>query len=244
MERTLERLGLDSDEEVRQRTVRLRHVGLSVVYQILTAVEDHVDNYGRPPGVIMVDGLDFCAEDANKMRSVFEVLDGLAEIIEHYHIALVGTVGAPKRKREQGTDISRGYVARVDELYGSSAWGRASETTIHVTQDDEEVRRFWVMHRGSKDEVFYMKFNHQGRLESCPKPEVGEAPNHETEWMTAQTGYWDRAAYEQGVGVKTSKAQRRLGELVEGQVIHVKPGPQGKAKLYRLGPTPNLICSP
>lgn len=40
-----------------------------------------------------------------------------------------------------------------------------AETIVHVTLDDQDVRCYDIMHRTSKGEKFYPKFNDDGKLE-------------------------------------------------------------------------------
>ena len=234
LERLLRRLGLD--EGVRENIVRVKGTGMQVIAQIVKAIESR----GKVPGVVFIDGLDMTVTDPNKMPIVMEFLDWLGEISEHFHIAVIGAVGAPKRAKKDG-----GFTSQRDELYGSTAWGRAAETIVHAAEGDDGSRIFTVMHRNSPKEIFHMRFNAVGQLEECiPNAAEESAEPRETTWFRERKQlaaddsgklYWSVTDLAASIHVSDSTALRRIKEALAKGWVQEKPGRQkGHAVQYRV----------
>jgi hypothetical protein len=234
LERLLRRLALE--EGVRKNIVRVKGTGMQVIAQIVQAIESRE----KVPGVIFIDGLDMTVSDPNKMPIVMEFVDWLGEIAEHFHIAVIGAVGAPKRAKKDG-----GFTSQRDELYGSTAWGRAAETIVHATEGDDGNRIFTVMHRNSPKEIFHMRFNAAGRLEEyVPNAPEECAEPSDTTWFRERKQlaagdagklYWSVADLAAGIHVSDSTALRRIKEAMAKGWVQEKPGRQkGHAILYKV----------
>jgi hypothetical protein len=65
------------------------------------------------------------------MKHVGTLATAIRDVAEHYHIAIIGTVGMPKMKpREQ-------YAAPRDRAFGSSAWARQADTILDMIADQD-----------------------------------------------------------------------------------------------------------
>jgi hypothetical protein len=221
MERTLEQLGLINDPEVHRNLVRVKDIGVAVIAQILRAIERYIDERGKVPGVIVLDGLDICAGKQKDMDTVSAFLDDLIEIAEHFNLAVVGIVGAPKKLEKDGN-----FTSRRDELYGSVAFGRMAETIVHVTLDEQDVRCYDIMHRNSKGEKFYMKFDDNGNLVRHV-PEASEESEPDlpaVAFARTQEGYWTSKEYQEATGHIKATANRHIQAAKDDRKIREKPG--------------------
>jgi len=139
-------------------------------------------------------------------------------IAERFHIALVGSLGAPKTKPREG------YTAKRDTIFGSAVWSRMAETIITLQYpdgDDTANRRaVSVLPRNAAAETFEMEFQ-QGKLEiAAPMPEPEHHPTQkekeaETVAIRAelfiQTFLQDGAKWGKAV-IEAAKLQEGLGK--------------------------------
>ena len=99
-----------------------------------------------------MEGADMLVADANKGQFVVPFMSALQKIAEHYHIAFILSVGAPKMR------IGEGYTAKRDSMLGSEKWSRMSETVVamqFVEGDDVDRRRAcFVLLRNGQAERF------------------------------------------------------------------------------------------
>ena len=133
--------------------------GSDAVQNIINEIEKMTPT----PSVVFLEGLDMLIDDANKKSTVSPFMRNLQEVAAHFHIALIGSVGAPKTKR--GED----YAAKRDKISGSEAWGRNCETVCVLEFSDEDdgtapQRELTVLPRNAKAEKFSLQFV-GGRLE-------------------------------------------------------------------------------
>ena len=133
------------------------------------------------PNIIFLEGLDMLIDDANKKSIVSPFMRQLQEVGAHFHIAMIGSVGAPKTKR--GED----YAAKRDKLSGSEAWGRNCETVcvLEFSEDDDGTapqRSLTVLPRNASAEKFTLQFEN-GRL-----VQVQATEEKEPEPQQKQTG--------------------------------------------------------
>lgn len=125
-------------------------------------IVNEIEKITPTPQVIFLEGLDMLVEDANKKSIVSPFMKQLQEVAAHFHIALIGSLGAPKAKR--GED----YAAKRDHLSGSEAWGRNCETVVvlEFTDDDDGTaprRSLTILPRNAPAEKFTLEFQ-DGKL--------------------------------------------------------------------------------
>jgi CHC2 zinc finger/Toprim-like len=142
--------------------------GISAVQGIINKIE----SLNPIPQIIFIEGLDMLLDDTNRKSIVSPFMRQLQEVAAHFHIALIGSVGAPKTKR--GED----YAAKRDKLSGSEAWGRNCETVIILEFSDEDDgtaprRELTVLPRNASAEKFSLQFE-AGRL-------IQVAPTHDND---------------------------------------------------------------
>jgi hypothetical protein len=118
------------------------------------------------PQVVFIEGLDMLVRDPNKMEVVMPFMHEMQKIASHFHIALIGSTGAPKTKANEG------YTAKRDQIFGSAAWGRLSETIVTLQfpggKDTADQRELTIMLRNGKPEGMLLEFQH-GKLEKIPE---------------------------------------------------------------------------
>ncbi len=135
---------------------------------------DQIEKMTPTPSIIFIEGLDMLLDDANKKAVVAPFMRHLQDVAAHFHIALIGSVGAPKSKR--GED----YAAKRDKLSGSEAWGRNCETVcvLEFSAEDDGTapqRELTILPRNAPAEKFTLQFE-GGRLvpvqpSAAPEPE-------------------------------------------------------------------------
>lgn len=212
---TFKRMRLDPD---RVPHGHLRPVfGVEAAARICQAVE------AQPllPAVVFIEGADTLVEDPNRVAMVTAFLSALQKIAEHYHIAIVLSVGAPKTKPNEQ------YALRRDRLYGSQMWPRMSATIILVSQIPESgIREVHVEHRNAPSEDFEMEFQN-GRMVQRTTPSATidplrawvEARRDGEEWFTRAEAV--TAMEVAGAGMKRTAVHDRIkkwtaaGELEE-----------------------------
>jgi hypothetical protein len=120
------------------------------------------------PQIVFIEGLDMLTRDANEMKVVMPFMHDMQKIAEHFDIALIGSMGAPKTKANEG------YTAKRDQIFGSAVWARQSETVVAVQypggKDTEDQRELTVMLRNGKHESLLLEFQH-GVLVQVPEAE-------------------------------------------------------------------------
>jgi hypothetical protein len=149
-----------------------RAFGVAAVQGIINEIE----KMDPTPGIVFIEGLDMLIDDSNKKSVVSPFMDYLQEVAEHFHIAIIGSVGAPKAKRGEE------YAAKRDKLSGSEAWGRSSETVcvLEYAEDDDGTtpqRSLTILPRNAGAEKFVMEFQ-SGRLVPV-QPTAGVDPEPE-----------------------------------------------------------------
>lgn len=99
--------------------------------------------------------------DPNSLDIVMPFMHEIQQIASHFHVAIVGSCGAPKTKPKEG------YAAKRDTIFGSAVWSRMSETivTIQYPAGDDTVdkREISILPRNAKAEQFTTEFQ-DGRL--------------------------------------------------------------------------------
>jgi hypothetical protein len=107
----------------------------------VTFIDQTINAQPVLPKVILIEGLDALAEgDINQANVVSSLLEGIADLAKHYHIAVIGTVGSPKMKPKDA------YKARRDQILGSSMWARLADTVTHIeTEEGDDMAKIRVM---------------------------------------------------------------------------------------------------
>ena len=141
--------------------------GTKAVQNIINQIE----KMNPIPQIVFIEGLDMLIDDANKKSVVSPFMRQLQEVAEHFHIALICSVGAPKSKRGEE------YAAKRDHISGSEAWGRNCETVVVLefsSEDDGTApqRELTILPRNAKAEKFSLQFE-GGRLVRI-EPTAGE----------------------------------------------------------------------
>ncbi|MBA3885693.1 MAG: AAA family ATPase [Acidobacteria bacterium] len=133
------------------------------VAAILAAVEAEADL----PAVVFVEGADMLVEDPSKPAVVARFMTALQTIAEHYAVALVLSVGAPKaRPKEQ-------YTVKRDQVFGSQLWSRMAcdVLVLSVVGDGTQADRdLVVLHRNAPAESFHLTFEAGRLVEADPAP--------------------------------------------------------------------------
>jgi hypothetical protein len=170
--------------------------------QSIAAPADVLDEIYRKaaikPEILFIEGLDMWFPDAVKMNVVVPILSRIQELARDYHIAVIGTVGAPKQKPKER------YASPRDRAFGSSAWARRVDTVLDITVDEEtQEREVWMLLRNAPPQKYEMRFEDGLLVLKEPSITVGPAP----EETTAQ------AAARLGVSVKTVQRKKKAGLL-------------------------------
>ena len=161
--RTMERLGYSLGE------IPVRFLPPVTDGAAVTAILNHLEAEAVRPEVVFVEGADMLVADANKGQFVVPFMSALQKIAEHYHIAFILSVGAPKMR------IGEGYTAKRDSMLGSEKWSRMSETVVamqFVEGDDVDRRRAcFVLLRNGPAERFDLALR-DGKLvlDTGPRP--------------------------------------------------------------------------
>jgi hypothetical protein len=105
-------------------------------------------------------------EDPVKSQIVAPFLRLLQNITQHYQLAMIISVGAPKTKSGEGYTLTR------DKIFGSQMWSRMAETIVFVTEIAEGARDVDIQHRNAKAEHYDMQFANRrlvprGSIQRC-----------------------------------------------------------------------------
>jgi len=140
------------------------------------------------PAIVFIEGLDLALAKHKDMDEVSTVMRQLGGIAEHHHIAIIGSVGCPKLKKNEDYDSLRSKVI------GSTAWGRKAETIILLSRekDTDKTTTMYVLYRHRAVEVISLQFE-DGHFVVAP-PEAtasGSKTDNEdllTAWSRTKTG--------------------------------------------------------
>jgi hypothetical protein len=152
-EETLERMGLSLSD------VNIGYIkplwGMLAVQEIVHQIENYERN--ELPQAVFVEGGDMLVEDANKKQIVATFMSGLQSLAEHYHIAIILSVGAPKSNKQNAP------TTRRDMVFGAEQWSRSADTVAVLTVDGDgtnSLRKLSVQHRNEAAEHFDLEFKH------------------------------------------------------------------------------------
>ncbi len=131
----------------------------------LQAVREAVERCPECPAVVFVEGADLLVEDPCKTQVVTPFVVGLRQLAEHYSLAIILSVGAPKsRPQEQ-------YQLKRDQVFGSQAWSRLCNTVLVLTTTGDgtvATRDLAVLHRNAAAEIFHLTFTDGLLVEAAP----------------------------------------------------------------------------
>ena len=155
--RTMERMGFGENEIPTKRLPSV--VGADAIRAIIDKIEEGGPD--KVPQIVFIEGADMLVENAGDARFVVPFLSGIQRIAEHYHIAMILSVGAPKVK------VGEGYVAKRDSIFGSEKWSRMTETVMVLQyfegDDTGDKRVCFCLLRNGAAERFNLVFQ-DGRL--------------------------------------------------------------------------------
>jgi primase/DNA polymerase family protein/AAA domain-containing protein len=212
---TLERLGLldnNGDPTIPLDYIYAGVQGFAAAEQILRKIEKH-----GAPAVVFVEGADALVEDANKVQIVAPFLTWMRQIAEHYRIAIILSVGAPKAKPGEAHTLKR------DRIFGSQIWTRMTSTVMtlaYVGDGTESQRELDISYKNAAPETFALEFNSAGKL--VPRVEALEVDALElwarqAEWFTRSTAV--DAMEKAEAGMKKTAVYERLAKwLAKGKL--------------------------
>ena len=165
--RTMKRLGFREDQ------VPIKFIRAAVDGEASQQIIDSIEQTKPLPELVFVEGMDMLVSDPNALEVVMPFMHEMQQIATHYHIAIVGSVGAPKTKPKEG------YAAKRDTIFGSAVWSRMSETIVTIQfpggDDTADQRVVSVLPRNAKAESFTTQFQ-DGRLAVIPDAVEEEKP--------------------------------------------------------------------
>jgi hypothetical protein len=135
--------------------------------QAVAAVVAAIEAQDPLPAVVFIEGADLLVEDACKTQIVAPFMAALRAVAEHYHLAVVLSVGAPKVKPQEQ------YALKRDQVFGSQAWSRLANDVLvlSITGDGSvPTRDLVVLHRNAGAETFHLAFEDGRLVEADPAP--------------------------------------------------------------------------
>jgi hypothetical protein len=143
---------------------------------------------------LFIEGIDLKAGDVDVGRQgkggigdshlVSKMMRALQKISEKHRFALIASVGSPKQKS------SDKYSSKRDQIIGSQAWARVTETVVHLAQVDENDpnshRTLSFLPRNGKDEEIKIMLDPQ----HCPVPAPKTATASDKDPLWKQISAW------------------------------------------------------
>jgi hypothetical protein len=179
---------------------------------------------------LFIEGLDLATEDAGKMEAVSRTLKSLLHVAQHFHVAIIGSVGCPKMKPKDR------YASLRDTVFGSAAWARKVETIMTLQKseghDTDEKTVLTVLQRNAKHETYTLKFE-GGRLVEAP-PEIPDAVEGDggegvmEHWAQTRKEPFTRAEFALDFPGSETTTRRRLDKLEAMQIVE-------KSRIVRKG---------
>jgi len=191
----------------------------------LTAIKHAAESCDVMPQILFIEGADMLLEDPNKMNIVTPFIAELQELARHYHIAIVCSVGAPKMTKKDF------YAIKRDQLFGSVAWGRMTETIVvlgYEDDDDTSPRRCAaVLLRNGPAEKFDLVFE-QGRLVLDTHPTECDNSN----WVMAQPGWFSAQAAAKATGNSLKTVKKRIAGMLTAGLLDVDEVGENHKKMF------------
>lgn len=139
------------------------------------------------PDILFVEGLDMWCSDAVEMKKVVPILAALQAFAKHYHVSVIGTVGAPKAKPKER------YESPRDRAFGSSAWARRCDTVLDITVDEKTQERVVnLLLRNAPPQQYRMAF--ENGILVLRKPAIVTGPDLTPKELAAKLGVTERTA--------------------------------------------------
>jgi len=174
LHQSLEHTGLDVDEV----TVRAEQIGsfdgdpADILERFLYKWREEL------PDLVFLEGIDFAVGDMNNPKSVFQFIKKIEPVARLWGVAVVASIGSPKQKAKQEYSLAR------DQIIGSSAWGRVTDTLILI-KEDGDARHIVIKSRTGRDEQAWFWFD-EGRVVISPNCPGLESLNTKTLNVDAQ----------------------------------------------------------
>jgi len=182
------------------------------------------------PSIVFLEGMDMMVSEPHKLEKVAPFLSALNNIAEHYHIAIIGSVGSPKAKKGEG------YAGGRDKIFGSVAWSRMTETVAmlqYIDGDDADARRSLViLLRNGPAEKFELKMGSNGRLEQV-RPEAKSTVKKHLVWMEVQGDWWSVSDLATELQISVATAYRYVEDAYAKRLIRTKHKAAKFARLYQ-----------
>ena len=166
--RTMRRLGFKTEQ------VPIKFLKAAVDGEASQQIIDMIEQTTPTPQVVFIEGIDMLVSDPNSLDVVMPFMHEVQQIATHFHVAIIGSCGAPKSKPKEG------YAAKRDTIFGSAVWSRMSETIITIQypagDDTVDQREIAILPRNAKAEHFTTEFQ-DGRLVAIqPTPDAVVSP--------------------------------------------------------------------
>jgi len=208
---TLLRLRIDPND-LQMDYISAEATGLDAVQEIIAFIEGY-----DLPDVVFIEAADALVEDGNKPQYVLPFMKGLQRVAEHYHCAIILSVGAPKARNGDK------HAAQRDRIIGSEKWARCAEDviTLEFVSDGngtESTRTLTVQHRNAPAEIFALVYAEDGsELVEAPSPAMEASDqNSREEWMRT-AGDFNKEAFKQRFKLSGSRATAILNGLCDGE---------------------------
>ena len=164
--RTMRRLGFNMEQ------VPIKFLKAAVDGEASQQIIDMIEQTTPTPEVVFIEGIDMLVSDPNSLDIVMPFMHEIQQIATHFHVAIIGSCGAPKTKPKEG------YAAKRDTIFGSAVWSRMSETIITMQypagDDTADQREISILPRNAKAEHFTAEFE-DGKLAPVPPTPDTEA---------------------------------------------------------------------
>jgi hypothetical protein len=236
-------LMLDRGEDSHKRTMRrlgfmdgqvpIKFLKAAVDGEASQQIIDSIEQTTPLPQVVFIEGIDMLVSDPNSLEVVMPFMHEIQQIASHFHIAIVGSCGAPKSKPKEG------YAAKRDTIFGSAVWSRMSETIVTIQypagDDTASKREISVLPRNAKAEQFTTEFQNGRLVQAQPDDEEkSQGPRLSPEIQKAIRFLYEQLQDGQPKGVPElvrlahdmdNISKRNL--YMAADAIHVIKGPRG-----------------
>lgn len=192
------------------------------------------------PQILFIEGIDMLVSDPNSLPPVSAFMHEMQQIATHFHIAIIGSCGAPKTKAKEN------YAAKRDTVFGSAVWARKSETIVTIQypegDDTADGRVISTLPRNNKAETLSAVFE-LGRLVEAPQPQEFEKhtqPKMQTaiDFLRRELKDGPRVGKElQEKAHRTENIQRStIYEAAKLMHVNTDAGTDGKKHLWQMTP--------
>jgi hypothetical protein len=223
--RTMRRLGFMDGQ------VPIKFLKAAVDGEASQQVIDVIEQTLPTPQIVFIEGIDMLVSDPNSLDVVMPFMHEIQQIATHFHIAIIGSCGAPKTKPKEG------YAAKRDTIFGSAVWSRMSETIVTIQypagDDTANKREIAILPRNAKAEQFTTEFQDGRLVVAQPDDQVEMERKHSPELQKAVDFLYEQLQD----GPRGCKELIELASAMENinkrtlyraaDAIHVIKGPRG-----------------